>query len=80
MLSPPTGGDSRRTRTRARFHYRRSPRLSRRVVGLSMHESDDVALEMKNTGAFEYLLKSSPASHLLETIRKAAIDARRASS
>lgn len=45
-----------------------------------MHESDDVALEMKNTGAFEYLLKSSPASHLLETIRKAAIDARRASS
>ncbi len=51
-----------------------------RVVALSMHESDEVALAMKNAGAFEYLLKSSPARDLLETIRKAATDARRAAS
>jgi DNA-binding NarL/FixJ family response regulator len=43
-----------------------------RVVGLSMHESGEVASAMMSAGAFEYLVKSSPAHRLLETIRKAA--------
>ncbi len=47
-----------------------------RVVGLSMHESADIASAMKNAGAFEYLLKSDPPRRLLETIRRAAFDAR----
>jgi CheY-like chemotaxis protein len=49
-----------------------------RVVGLSMHESDQVARAMKDAGAYDYLAKSSPANHLLDAIRKAAADARTA--
>ncbi|MGH9333939.1 MAG: response regulator [Vicinamibacteria bacterium] len=43
-----------------------------RVIGLSMHESSDIASAMRDAGAFEYLRKSSPTHVLLDTIRKAA--------
>jgi PAS domain S-box-containing protein len=49
-----------------------------RVVGLSMHESDQVARAMKDAGAYDYLSKSCPANLLLDAIRKAAADARTA--
>jgi PAS domain S-box-containing protein len=43
-----------------------------RIIGLSMHESADVAAAMRSAGACDYLRKSSPTHVLLETIRKAA--------
>ena len=47
-----------------------------RVIGLSMHESSEIASAMKKAGAFEYLIKRAPTRVLLETIRKAAFDSR----
>jgi DNA-binding NarL/FixJ family response regulator len=43
-----------------------------RIIGLSMHESADVAAAMRSAGACEYLRKSSPTHVLLQTIRNAA--------
>jgi DNA-binding NarL/FixJ family response regulator len=47
-----------------------------RVVGLSMHESSDIASAMRTAGAFDFPRKSSPTQALLDTIRRAARDAR----
>jgi DNA-binding NarL/FixJ family response regulator len=43
-----------------------------RVIGLSMHERDDMALAMRNAGAVAYCAKSWPSEHLLTELRNAA--------
>jgi DNA-binding NarL/FixJ family response regulator len=45
----------------------RNPRL--KVVGLSMHADDEVALAMRDAGASAYLTKGGPAEDLIATIR-----------
>ena len=40
-----------------------------RIVGLSMHERDDMALAMQEAGAVAYLSKDGPTESLLEAIR-----------
>lgn len=39
-----------------------------RVIGLSMHERDDMALRMKEAGASDYLVKTGAAEDLIATI------------
>jgi PAS domain S-box-containing protein len=43
-----------------------------RVIGLSMHERDDMALAMRNAGAVAYCAKSWPSEQLLTELRSAA--------
>ncbi len=40
-----------------------------KVIGLSMHEEDDVARAMKDAGAVTYLTKDGPSENLLQAIR-----------
>jgi DNA-binding NarL/FixJ family response regulator len=40
-----------------------------RVIGLSMHEKEDLAAAMTQAGASAYLTKGGPSEALLETIR-----------
>ena len=42
-----------------------------RVIGLSMHEKEDMALSMRRAGAVEYLTKGCPAEELIAAIRAA---------
>jgi len=39
-----------------------------RVIGLSMHDSDDLAAAMREAGAVAYVTKSEAAVMLIETI------------
>ncbi len=41
------------------------------VIGLSMHEEDDMALAMRAAGAIAYLSKGGPSDALIATIRAA---------
>jgi len=41
-----------------------------RVIGLSMHDREDLAQAMHEAGASAYLTKGGPASELIETIRE----------
>lgn len=43
-----------------------------RVIGLSLHESEDMARAMRLAGAVAYLTKGGPAEQLLSAIRRAA--------
>src|SRR6202012_4221411 len=43
-----------------------------RVIGLSMHERDDMALAMRNAGAVAYCAKSWPSEQLLTELRSSA--------
>lgn len=43
-----------------------------RIVGLSMHERDDMALAMRNAGAIAYCSKSAPVEVLVHILRDAA--------
>ena len=42
-----------------------------RVIGLSMHEKEDMAASMRRAGAVEYLTKGCPAEDLIAAIRSA---------
>lgn len=44
-----------------------------RVIGLSMHERDDMAQAMIQAGAFAYLTKGGPCEMLLDTIRQSVL-------
>jgi DNA-binding NarL/FixJ family response regulator len=44
-----------------------------RIVGLSMFEEREHALDMREAGAVDYLTKSAPASDLIAAIRRAAL-------
>jgi signal transduction histidine kinase/ActR/RegA family two-component response regulator len=43
-----------------------------RIIGLSMHEREDMARAMRDAGAFAYCTKSGPIESLLSTLRSAA--------
>jgi DNA-binding NarL/FixJ family response regulator len=40
-----------------------------RVIGLSAHENEEFAAEMRKAGAADYLTKGAPAERLIEAIR-----------
>ncbi len=46
-----------------------------RIIGLSMHEQDDVAASMKAAGADVYLTKTAPPETLIAAIRQCAASA-----
>lgn len=47
-----------------------------RVIGLSMHEKEDMAASMRRAGAVEYLTKGCPAEDLIAAIRTAVASER----
>lgn len=50
-----------------------------RVIGLSMHEEDGMAAQMRAAGAIAYLTKGGSAEELLDTIRRESTTPRRVS-
>ena len=42
-----------------------------RIIGLSMHEKEDMAAAMRDAGAVNYLPKDTPSAMLIEAIRTA---------
>jgi PAS domain S-box-containing protein len=48
-----------------------------RVIGLSMHEKEDMANAMRDAGAVSYITKGAPSEILTEAIRNCMLEARR---
>ena len=46
-----------------------------RIIGLSIHEEEDMAAAMRNAGAAAYLTKGGPANALIAAIRGHAASA-----
>ena len=44
-----------------------SPQI--RIIGLSLHEQDELALAMKEAGADGYVAKNAPAKEILDALR-----------
>jgi DNA-binding NarL/FixJ family response regulator len=50
---------------------REFPRM--KIIGLSMHESQDLASAMRNAGAMAYCVKNAPVESLINILRTAAL-------
>jgi PAS domain S-box-containing protein len=48
-----------------------------RIIGMSMHEQQDMAAAMRSAGAERYLTKGGPAEHLIEAVRQLGADPKR---